>query len=109
MKETILNIYLIINDGIISEFRAKSYQISGNDEEKILFLKSKVESDYSMAQCFDAPVNNNGLKMSYKNFYKLEKQGLHFQFFEHIFSAFDVPENPLVCITPVVDGKIINS
>jgi hypothetical protein len=107
MKETILNIYLVINDGIISEIRAKSYQISGNDEYKINFLKSNALSDFEKSDIFESPIDKNGLKMSYKKFYKLEKQGLQFALFENIFKYFNVPDNPLVCLTPVVDGKII--
>ncbi len=108
MKETILNIFLVINDGLISEFRAKSHSISGSDDEKILFLKSNAENDFYSAEKFDPPVDNNGSKMSYKKFYKLEKQGLQFQLFENIFDYFNAPENPLVCVTPVLDGKILS-
>jgi hypothetical protein len=108
MKEIILNIYLVINDGLVSEFRALSYEISGNDEEKIYFLKSKAESDFESAKIFDAPFNKKGEKMSYKKFHKLERQGLQYQLFESIFDYFNAPENPLVCITPVLDGKILS-
>lgn len=107
MNETILNIYLVINDGLITEFRAKAYQISGNDDEKIHFLKSKAEEDFYSAQIFQSPIDKNGKKMSFNKFYKLEKQGLQFRLFEDIFDYFNVPENPLVCVTPVLDGKIL--
>jgi hypothetical protein len=107
MKEIILNIYLVINDGLITEFRAAKYEVSGSDEEKITFLKSKAEFDFHQAEVFDVPIDKNGQKMSYKKFYKLEKQGFQFQLFEHIFDYFNAPENPLVCVTPVLDGKIL--
>ena len=44
--------------------------------------------------------------MNYKKFHKLEKRGMHFQLFEDIFQKFGVAEKPLICVTPVVDGKI---
>jgi hypothetical protein len=44
--------------------------------------------------------------MSYGKFHKLEKRGMHFRLFEDIFQKFGVAENPLVCVTPVVDGEI---
>ena len=47
--------------------------------------------------------------MKYNSFAKLESRGMHFQLFEEIFSKFDVPENPLVCVTPVVDGEVNGS
>jgi hypothetical protein len=46
--------------------------------------------------------------MPYSKFAKLEKRGRQFELFEQIFSSFNVPERPLVCVTPVVDGKIIS-
>jgi len=44
--------------------------------------------------------------MNYNKFHKLEKRGMHFQLFEEIFQYYKVPENPLVCVTPVVDGEV---
>jgi hypothetical protein len=31
---------------------------------------------------------------------------MHFRLFEEIFSKFNLPEKPLICVTPVVDGEI---
>ncbi|MCL4550970.1 MAG: hypothetical protein M1495_20655 [Bacteroidetes bacterium] len=44
--------------------------------------------------------------MSYKKFSKLESNGLQYRLFEEIFGKFNVPQNPLICVTPVVDGEI---
>lgn len=44
--------------------------------------------------------------MAYNKFAKLESKGMHYELFEAIFSEFNVPENPLICVTPVVDGEI---
>lgn len=106
MKETILNIYLVINSGIVKEFRAIAYDEEGSDDEKIAFLKSRARLDFQNSVHFDAPVDKKGNYMSYNEFYKLEKRGLQFQLFEEIFEAFKVPDKPLVCVTPVVDGEI---
>lgn len=107
LSEIILNIYLIIENGFISSVKAVSYNYSGNDEEKIRFLKLKAKTDLPAAKEFRAPVRNNKEQMSYKEFNKFERQGLQFRFFEDIFEEFNVPENPLVCLTPVVNGQII--
>ncbi len=109
MNEVILNIYLIINDGLVVEFKAISYQIEGGDDYKINFLKKNAEADFSRAYHFDAPTDRNGKFMPYNKFAKLEKRGRQFELFEEIFSSFDIPEKPLICVTPVVDGKIISS
>ena len=106
MNEIILNIYLIINNGLVEEFRVVPYEMEGGDDRKIEFLKTHAKDDYSKAIVFNAPSDENGKFMSYKRFHKLEKRGMHFQLFEDIFQKFGVAEKPLICVTPVVDGKI---
>ncbi len=103
MNEIILNIYLIINNGLVEEFRAVAYEKEGGDDNKIKYLKSRAKEDFNKAYKFDAPQDKEGKFMSYKRFHKLEKRGMHFQLFEEIFSKFNVPQNPLICVTPVVD------
>ena len=89
------------------EFRAVAYEMEGGDDNKIKYLKSRAREDFEKAYRFDAPVDNNGNFMNYNKFHKLEKRGMHFQLFEEIFSNFHIPEQPLICVTPVVDDEII--
>lgn len=107
MLETILNIYLVIQNGFVTSFKVKAYEIEGGDDYKIKYLKSRAREDYESAYTFDAPSNAKGEFMKYNRFAKLEKQGMHFQLFEEIFSSFKIPESPLICVTPVVEGEII--
>lgn len=109
MNEVILNIYLIINNGFVEEFRAVAYEMEGGDDTKIKFLKSKAAQDFTNSYHFSAPVNKMGRFMKYNKFARLEEKGRQFELFEEIFSNFNIPENPLICVTPVVDGKIISS
>jgi hypothetical protein len=109
MNETILNIFLVINNGFVEEFRAIGYEMEGGDDRKIEFLKSRAKEDFEKAYKFDAPTDKKGKFMSYNRFHKFEKRGMHFQLFEEIFSNFDVAENPLICVTPVVDGEIYSN
>lgn len=106
MEENILNLYIIIENDIITEIKAKSYCISGSDEEKVEFLKSKAEQDYQSATEYQAPISKKDKLMTYKQFNKLEKQGIQFQLFENIFIEHNLPEVPLVCLTPVINGQI---
>ena len=108
VSETILNIYLVIDNDYVTGFRAKAYKSDEGDNQKIEFLKKRAREDYQFAYRFDAPQNERGEFMKYKSFNRLESKGMHFQLFEEIFEKFDVPENPLVCVTPVVDEKIIS-
>ncbi|TDJ54150.1 MAG: hypothetical protein E2O46_05020 [Ignavibacteria bacterium] len=109
MNEIILNIYLIINNGLVDEFRAVAYEKEGGDDNKIIFLKSRAKEDFNKAYKFDAPTDEKGQFMNYKRFHKFEKRGMHIQLFEEIFSKFNVPDKPLICVTPVVDGEIYSS
>ncbi|MFA3783134.1 hypothetical protein ABRY23_08735 [Melioribacteraceae bacterium 4301-Me] len=105
MIETIVNIFLVIEHGFVVSFRAKSYRIDGSDEEKIKFLKRKAKEDFENAMIFDAPINSKGQFMKYSKFAKLENEGMQYQLFEEIFQKFGLPQNPLICVTPIVDGK----
>jgi hypothetical protein len=107
MNEVILNIYLIINNGNVVEFRVVAYEREGGDDRKIEFLKSKVVEDFEKAYHFNAPTDKNGMFMPYKKFARLESRGRQFELFEEIFTNFNVPEKPLICVTPVLDGKIL--
>lgn len=91
---------------MVTSFRAKAYKSDEGDEQKIRYLKSRAKVDYESAFIFDAPVNKKSEYMDYNKFAKLESRGMHYQLFEEIFSEFEVPENPLICVTPVVDGEI---
>lgn len=105
--ETILNIYVIIDNNFVTSFRVKAYKMDGSDDEKISFLKSNSVKDYDSADVFDSPKDDNNQFMTYKKFSKLEKHEKQYMLFEEIFEKFKVPENPLICVTPVVDGKLI--
>jgi len=107
LKEIILNIYLVIENSFVVEFRAVGYEKEGGDDYKIRFLKSRAPKDFSGAYRFDAPADRNGNYMKYRKFARLEERGRQFELFEEIFSTFNVPEKPLICVTPVMDGKIL--
>ena len=106
MNEIILNIYLIINNGLVEEYRVVAYEREGGDDNKMKYLKSRAREDFPSAYKFDAPKDKKGKFMSYNRLHKLEKRGMHFELFEEIFSSFKVAEQPLICVTPVVDGEI---
>ena len=106
MSEIIINIFLVIEKGIVVEFRAKKYEAEGTDETKIGILKEKAKIDFEHAEVFDSPYNKRGEKMTYTKFSKLESQGMHYRLFEEIFNKYEVQQNPLICVTPVVDGEV---
>ncbi|AFN73421.1 hypothetical protein MROS_0177 [Melioribacter roseus P3M-2] len=107
MKETILNIYVEIENKDVVGFKAISYEVEGSDADKINFLKRQAKSDYMRAVRFEAPVNEKGEFISYRKFSRLESKGYHYKLYEEIFDYFETPDNPLICVTPVLDGKIL--
>lgn len=109
MFETILNIYLEIKNDEVVGFKAKAYELGGDDSGKIKYLKEHARGDYSSAYSFDSPKDKHGKFMPYKKFSKLERQGMQYRLFEEIFESFNVPENPLICVTPVVNGELLTS
>ncbi len=106
MEETILNIYLEITGTTIVAFRGIAYKSSGSDNEKISFLTNRAPQDFSSAYKFDAPRDKNGKLMTWKSFEKLRKRNMEINLFEEIFEEFSVPKEPLILVTPVVDGVI---
>lgn len=109
MLEIILNIFLIIENDFVVAFRAKAHEMEGGDDRKINFLKGSVINDFGSAEGFEAPSNAKGEFMKYKKFARLEQQGMQYQLFEEIFAHYNVPQNPIVCVTPVVNGKIMGN
>ena len=109
MLEKVLNLYLVINNNLITELRGICYEIDGDDTSKMSFLKEMAKNDFNKAIVFDPPISKSGKNMPYSTFYKLEKTGKQFTVFEDVFKHFGAPDSPLVCLTPVMDGEIIES
>lgn len=109
MNEIILNIYLIIEKDYVVEYRVVYYEMEGGDDNKINFLKEHAVEDFPHAYKFNAYRDRNGNFLKYNKFAKLEDKGKHPVLYEEIFSQFDLPEMPLICVTPVIDGKLITS
>ena len=116
MKEKIYNLYLDINDGFIVRLGAVEYECDGSDEDKLTYLTERVIIDQDKIQFFPVPMKFHNQSadgkliegiLSYRMFEELDWGGESFQVFLEIFKFFDTGECPLVCITPINDGKII--
>lgn len=107
MNEIILNIYLIIENGFVIEYGAVAYEMEGGDDNKIAFLKENAPHDFEKAYRFIAYKDKNGNFLKYPKFAKLEDKGRHYEIYDEIFSKFSLPDMPLICVTPVVEGKIM--
>jgi len=113
MKERIFNLFVYSNFDIISQVGAVCHEIEGNDEEKLSFLKSRVNIDFDTAETFPIPANISttykGLKQNsidYNTFRDLSYKGEALMIFEDVFIKYNANKNPLVVVTPVRNGKI---
>ncbi len=104
--ETILNIYLIIEDQYVKALRAVKYTLDGDDESKITYLKNNAVAGFETSEEFPAPKDKDGEFMKYSKFSKLERRGMHFFLYSELFEAYGTPDNPLICVTPVVNGEL---
>ena len=112
--EKIINIFPIFEGQILTCTGFRVHEIDGTDDEKIAFLKSRIEQDVKEMAIALLPENfviqtrdgetSSGITLERYNI--LLHNGTDGILYEGIFQAFDFPENPLQISTPIVDGKI---
>lgn len=108
MNERVLSIFLLIDKGRITGMKATAVEMAGeSDEEKIMRLKENLLAHFNESKDFPAPTNFLGKALSYRQFEKMKERGADSKVFEHIFIEFDAPDEPLILVTPVVDGKFM--
>lgn len=115
-KERIFNLFIFVDKGIISTYGAIFHKITGTEQEKYVYLKSKVEDDLPKSRRFRVPKHyslldpTNGAKwegaIPADSFYQLATVGRQLPLFEEAFVSMNAPRAPLFCITPVIDGVI---
>lgn len=113
MKERIYNLFLIISDDIIREIGAVCHEQSGNDAQKLTFLQSKIIEDLAKAKRYPVPdryvliggKNSIPGLIRYQSYQELAFTGDQLEFFEEVFEDLRAPRDPLMCITPIVNGK----
>lgn len=113
MKEKIFNLFLFIESDIIVGLGARCHQADGSDREKLALLQRQVKHDLPGAERFPMPDRyqlvlpdgRTGTGLQYQSYQKLALLQRHLDLFEDIFTHFGASDNPLMCITPVVDDK----
>ncbi len=112
--EKIINLFPIIEGQIINCIGFRIHEMEGTDEEKIEFLKSRVETDSKEMAITPLPEGftikhpdgtvTSGLSLERYN--GLLHNGTDAILYEGIFQVFDFPESPLQVSTPIIDGII---
>ena len=114
MPERIFNLFLEIKDGMIFELGAVFHKMDGSDEVKLAFLQRQVQSDLQVARRYPIPkrywvIDGENLHktsaLNYDTYIALSQEGKHLEVFEEIFEDMHAPADPLVVITPIVDGS----
>lgn len=113
MNERLFNLFVFVDDGIIRELGAATHDRAGTDQEKLKFLQAQVSTDFSATRRFPVPSRYILVKpgaaddagLQYRAFQALTQSGRHLEVFEEVFAALEGPDNPLFCITPVVNGE----
>ena len=104
MSEHAYNLFYFVRDGILQEIGAVENQFDGSDTEIGTKLRDAVSEDLLRARRF--PLPTNFARITSEEYNTLERLGRQLEVFEPAFVALNAPQQPLVCITAVVDGKI---
>jgi len=116
MKEKLFNLFLVIEDAIIQQIGAVCHEKDGTDEQKTKFLQSQVNDDLKNAKIYSLPKryvmitkksSGTSGSISYDSFEQLGATGKQLEMFEEVFEDLGASQNPLVCITPIVNGKLL--
>lgn len=120
MKEWCVNIYLIAKTfkglAIIGGVGSTWHERDGSEQDKVEFLQSQVENDRRKAKVYQLPerlvmVDVEGTvrerMITYPSFQLLSQQEQMKVYEETVFKHFaDCPQNPVIVVTPILDGKI---
>jgi hypothetical protein len=113
MSERAVNLFLYVEGGVIRSLGAVAHDLDGDDGHILTILRSQVGVDASLADRHPLPVTNikswlgidveQGLPFDVYSY--LERTGQALLLFECVLQAVKASQRPLVCITPIVDGK----
>lgn len=115
-KERCYNLFLFVtgSDRMIRELGAAAHELEGADADLLRTLQGLVRADVAYATRRPVPPRYQTLAggvavpgvMPFDAYALLFEQGRNLEPFEDLFRELGgVPANPLVCVTPVVDGK----
>jgi len=95
----VYSLFIYVERGRISQLGVVAHHLSGSDSEKLAYLKGHVESDHKAAKRY-AP----RLPITWAQYQARSRLGRHLELFEQIIQEVGAPAEPLLAITPIVDG-----
>lgn len=113
-KEVIFNFFLIMKNDVITKVGYKTHEISGTDDDKILFLKSHLDRDKNDLIYLSIPKSfrikhlgsNEKAGISLNQYNNLVLNNTVAILFEEAFSTYNVSQTPLFISTILKNGKI---
>lgn len=113
MLETAYNLFVFAKGDILTGIGVAMHEVDGSDSEKIAFLQGRVASDLPGATRYPLPTQKMrvwlGLvpdeAITYDMFSYLGRTGHVMCVFEDLLQSVGAPQNPLMCVTPIVDDK----
>lgn len=109
MEEKIYNLFYFVENHKLLSLGLQEHIFSGKDDEKIAYLKSKINSDYKTCNRIEVVpnilVNTSSKNETSKELNRIDSSGINISYFEELLEQIGAPRDVLFVITPVVDGK----
>jgi hypothetical protein len=97
--ERVFNIFVYFTKGLADEFGITAHDAKGNDADKTALLTRNVATDYARANRFK--LSRSFTPEEWLSVYRL---GFALDYFELAFQELNAPNNPIFCLTAIVDG-----
>ncbi len=101
VTETAYNLFLYISQSSITEIGIMPHILEGTDSEKLSFLQARVQQDHQTANRIQPSI-----VITWRNYEALMRLGRQLEIFKSLFQELEAQRNPLVVITPVVNGTV---
>lgn len=98
--EKAFNLFVYSKEGIVTDLGYVVHFITKDDETTLGVLKESVENDYKTAKKFPLVT-----KVTNEDYFATVRIGTNLKWFEQIFQLESAAQNPLVCITEIVNGQ----
>jgi hypothetical protein len=99
MGELVYNLFVYATNNEIKALGVATHRIGGNDDEKIAHLQGAIGDDFQVATQYLL-----SKPLPWQQFELLMRLGRALELFESVLTEIHAQREPLVVITPVVDG-----
>ena len=104
MPELIYNLFVYSDGKVVTDLGIVQYKIveDGSDEKKLDFLRRRAFLDYESA--YKAKVISP--EITAEIYFSKHRLGTAIEMYEELFQLFNAPQDPLVVITVIENGKV---